>query len=841
MIQFGLFRPMSTWVSGAKRGVTSRIKRGARTRVRLRTALAAGTAAAVWLAVALSASPALGAGATSAAAPAPRPAAVSGTNPPPPETTTAVVQAAATTTGSAWGDNSAGELCNGTLTGTESPTSVSGLSGVTKLAEGGRHVLALLSNGTVEACGDDTFGQLGNGTASANGTSEVFAAVPGLSGVTAVAAGEEHSLALLSNGTVMAWGDDAEGQLGNGSTTGSAVPVAIKGLTGVKAIAAGNLFSLALLKNGTVMAWGDNRFGALGNGTEVNSDVPVAVTGLSGVTAIAGGGFFSLALLSNGTAMSWGDNESDQLGDGQDESTQPESTTPVAVADLTGVKAISAGTDHAVALLNNGTVMAWGSNNFFQLAQSNGFPGGISDSDVPVAITGVSGATAIAAGSLFTLAVVAGGAVDGWGDNAFGQLGNGTSSSSPSVVQVTGLSGVTAVTAGEDGAMVLTGGTAAAAAAAATGPVSSPWRIAGSPVDPPSSDGLTDVVFKGVSAGSASDAWAVGASSALFDSLPLAEHWNGTSWTNVSVPLPSGATTGSLEGVLELSSTNVWAVGSVGAPSGTGNLTLIEHWNGTAWSVIPSPNPETGTGDTDDLAAIAGTSNDLWAVGSFGTDQFNAMLFEHWNGTAWSFVPPPSEDEEFGTGVTVISPTDAWAVGDENGDTTISAHWNGTAWTFVATPILEDGAAPNNLLTAVTATGTDNVWASGYESNVDQQNFQIPYVLHWNGTAWSLTEVPNTGSEGSLLGGITALSASDIWASGETLEGDGGILSLTEHFNGSTWSSVPSLDPGELSSSINNALDAITGVAPDTLFAVGSQETPTQCCLIALAERSTQG
>ncbi len=813
MPHFGLFRPTSTWAGGA------------RTRIRLRTVLGAGAAVAVCLAAALGAAPARAAAAGPAAG----------------AKLATASQAATTTTALAWGDNSAGEFCNGTLTASEVPTSVPGLSGVHAIAEGGRHVLSLLSNGTVQACGDDTFGQLGNGIASANGTSETFAAVPGLTNVTAVAAGEEHSLALLSNGTVVAWGDGDEGQLGNGSMAGSAVPVAVKGLTGVTAIAAGSLFSLALLKNGTVMAWGDNRFGALGNGTEVNSDVPVAVTGLSGVTAIAGGGFFALALLSNGTVMSWGDNESDQLGDGQDVSTQPESTVPVAVADITDVKAISAGTSHAVALLQNGTVMVWGDNSFFQLAQSNGFPGGISDSDVPVTVSGLPVATAIAAGGLFTLAVVAGGEVDGWGDDAFGQLGNGSDSSSPSVVQATGLSGVTTVAAGDDEAMTLGATTSAPTPTAATGPVSSPWRIAGNPVDPPSADGLTDVEFSGVSAVSASEAWAVGASSALFDSLPLAEHWDGSVWDNVSVPLPSSASTGSLKGVLELSSANTWAVGSIGAPSGTGNLTLIEHWDGHAWSVIPSPNPVTGTGDTDELTAISGTSpTDLWAVGTFGTDQFNAMLFEHWNGQAWSFVPPPSEDEEFGEAITVISPTDVWAVGDTDGGT-ISANWNGTAWTFVTTPVLQDGAAPTNQLTGVTATGPDNVWASGYEGNVDQENFQIPYVLHWNGTAWSLTEVPNAGSEGSLLRGITALSASDIWVSGQTQESDGGLLSLTEHFNGTTWSPAPSLDPGELSSSIDNTFDAVTGVAPDTLFAVGTQEVPTQCCLMALAESSTRG
>jgi alpha-tubulin suppressor-like RCC1 family protein len=788
-----------------------------RLRARLRASLGFGTACAFLLTMMLGAGP----GATASAAAPAAPAAA-------PELS--------------WGDNSAGELCNGTLTGRESPAGVPSLSGVRALAAGGRHVLALLSNGTVRACGDDTFGQLGNGAASANGTSELFAAVPRLPKVIGVAAGAEHSLALLANGTVMAWGDGREGQLGDGGTASSTVPVAVKGLTRVKAIAAGNLFSLALLTNGTVLAWGDNRSGALGNGTEINSDVPVPVKGLTGVTAIAGGGFYALALLANGTVRSWGDNESDQLGDGQDVSVQPVSTVPVRVVNLSHVRAVSAGFSHADALLANGTVMDWGDNGFFELARPQGFPGGIADSDVPLTVPGLPTASAIAAGGLFSLAVVAGGKVDGWGDDSFGQLGNGTDATGQAVVHATGVSGVTTVVAGDDAAMALRATPSGAARTAVAGPASTPWRVVGSPVDPAPGDGLTDVEFSAVSAVRASDAWAVGASSALFDGLPLAEHWDGHAWHNVRVPLPAGASTGSLSGVLELSSANAWAVGAIGAPSGTGNLTLIEHWNGHAWSVVPSPNPVTGIGNTDELFGIAGTSaTDLWAVGFFGTDIFNAMLFEHWNGKAWSFVPPPTTSGDiFGEAITAITPGDAWAVGDTEGGT-ISAHWNGKAWSFVNTPFPQDGPSPTNHLTGVTATGPDNVWASGYEGNVDDQNFSSPYVLHWNGKAWSLIKVPDAGSEGSLLLGITALSATDIWASGQTGEDDGGLLSLTERFNGKTWSLVPSLDPGELPPGIDNTFDAVAGVPPHTLFAVGTQETPTTCCLLALAEGTAQG
>jgi alpha-tubulin suppressor-like RCC1 family protein len=742
----------------------------------------------------------------------------------------------------AWGDNSAGELCNGTLTGSEVPVGVTGLSGVRSIAAGGRHVLALLSDGTVMACGDDTYGQDGNGVVSSNGDSEVPRPVAGLSGVTAVAAGEEHSLALLSNGTVMAWGDGREGQLGDGSTADSATPMAVKGLTGVKAIAAGGLFSMALLSDGTVMAWGSNLDGQLGDDSLANSDVPVPVQGLKGVTAISAGGRFALALLSGTTVMSWGDNEDDQLGDGMDLSTQSLSTVPVPVFNLTGVHAISAGFAHAVALLSDGKVMDWGDNGSFELARPLGGTDGISDSDTPLTVPGLPKATAIAASGLFSLAVVAGGKVRAWGDDSFGQLGNGSDVTGPAVATVTGLSGVTAIAAGGDSALALaaSGGTAPATV---TGPVSSPWRVAGGLVNPVSSDGLTDDVLRGVSAASATDAWAVGASNDLADPQPLAERWDGHAWHNVPVPLPAGGTTGRLGGVLALSPSSVWAVGNTNQTSGGEGATLIEHFNGTAWSVVPSPDPETGSGTFDELFAIAGTSaSDLWAAGTFGVDgEFSAMLFEHWNGKVWSFVPPPTTNGViFAEAVTAISPDDAWAIGDTGGGTT-SAHWNGTKWSLVPTPELTDGANPTNQLTGVTAAGPDDVWASGYEGNADQQNLSDPYVLHWNGTAWSLTKVPNPGTEGSLLNGITALSATDIWASGQTGEDDGSLLSLTEHFNGTSWSAVPSLDPGWLPPEIDNTFDAIAGLAPHTLFAVGTQEIPARCCLVGLAEHDPNG
>jgi alpha-tubulin suppressor-like RCC1 family protein len=338
-----------------------------------------------------------------------------------------------------WGSNLYRQLGDGSVNASSAvPVGVVELSGVSAVAAGGRHSLALLGTGTVEAWGADESGQLGNGGSA---PSNVPVAVSGLSGVTAVAAGAGHSLALLSNGTVMAWGNNESGQLGTGNTLESAVPVAVKGLTGVKAIAAGANHSLALLANGTVMAWGENEAGQLGNGKFTNSTVPVAVKGLTGVTAIAGGAQHSLALLSNGSVMAWGDDTFGQLGNA---SAEEGSAVPVAVLGLSGVSAIAAGANHSLAL-SGGTIMAWGDDERGQLG--NGTTA--HSFETPVAVSGLGGVLAIAAGGARGMALLSGGTVVDWGDDEWGALGNGTAggfSSTP--VAVSGLSGVAGISAG---------------------------------------------------------------------------------------------------------------------------------------------------------------------------------------------------------------------------------------------------------------------------------------------------------------------------------------------------------------------------------------------------------
>ncbi len=375
--------------------------------------------------------------------------------------------AAAANGASAWGLNAYGELGNGTTTNSNLPVDVEGLAGITAVAAGSKHSLALLGDGKVMAWGGNEDGQLGNGTTTNSDVPVAVKEAGGkeLTGVTAIAAGGWSSYALLSNGTVMAWGDNGEGQLGDAASSNSdeAVPVKessaknAKALSGVRAIAAGGEHTLALLSDGKVTAWGGNEYGQLGDGKTTKSEVPVTVSNLppagATVTAISAGMEHSLALLSNGTAMAWGSNLNGQLGIGYKEVKREEeielvevekSAVPVAVKELTGATAVSAGGQDSLALLSDGTVMAWGSNLEGQLG--DGASGGVAET--PQAVQELSDVSAVSVGGHHSLALLRNGTVMAWGFNSSGQLGDGANTKAELPVPVSGLAAVEGIAAG---------------------------------------------------------------------------------------------------------------------------------------------------------------------------------------------------------------------------------------------------------------------------------------------------------------------------------------------------------------------------------------------------------
>jgi len=304
------------------------------------------------------------------------------------------------------------------------------------VAAGTLHNLALLEDGTLWSWGSNSWGELGVNTSRS--FSNVALPVA-LDEVTGIAGGYGVSLALRSDGTVWAWGSNGSGELGNGTNTPSNIPVQVPGLTNAVALAAGFGHVLALLRDGTVQAWGRGDFGQLGNGAGPNSNVPLPVPGVSDVVAIAAGANHSLALRSDGTVWAWGYNGFGQLG------RIDLSSLPGPVANLTDVQSIAAGESHSLAVRSDGSIWAWGSGQNGELG--TGSP--VGNVWIPVQVSGLTSAKAVAAGQNFSLAIRSDGTVWAWGWNTQGQIGSPTLNTiHPSPVQIAGLAGIRRISCG---------------------------------------------------------------------------------------------------------------------------------------------------------------------------------------------------------------------------------------------------------------------------------------------------------------------------------------------------------------------------------------------------------
>ena len=317
---------------------------------------------------------------------------------------------------------------------------------VIDIAAGNQHSLVAMSGGTVKAWGYNIYGQAGSIESSYINTP---VAVEGASDVVAVAAGRNHSVALISDGSVRTWGFNSEGQLGNGSNTSSDTPVVVSGITNATAIDAGvsdhfaygGNHTLVLLSDGTVAAWGSNDYGQLGNNSTTDSNVPVTVTGITNAVAVAAGGFHSLALLSDGTIKAWGRNSYGQLGNSSTE----DSSTPVNVGGISNAVAVAAGRLHSLALLSDGTIKAWGYGGRGQLGE-----GIYTWRWSPVYVDWINTAVSIAAGASHSAAVLADHTIEAWGANSYGQIGCGGSASEyPLAMTVSGIDLAVKVSGGE--------------------------------------------------------------------------------------------------------------------------------------------------------------------------------------------------------------------------------------------------------------------------------------------------------------------------------------------------------------------------------------------------------
>lgn len=290
--------------------------------------------------------------------------------------------------------------------------------GVISISAGASHCLALTGDGSVLAWGNNDYGQLGDGT---NVSTSAPVKVRGLGHVIAIAAGPGHSLALVDDGTVWAWGDNYHGTLGDGTAEDRFTPVQASGLTNVKAIAAGTMVSFALKNDSTLWAWGFNKRGGLGDGTFEDRLTPVQVKELTNVIKIGHEGIF--AITDDGSVWAWGNNliiESSNssiygiLGDNYNE-IRP---TPFQIGQLSDVKAITNGAEHTVFIKDDGTVWTWGINNKGQLG-NNAKIDDYAVTTTPVKAIGLNNVKEISAGIYFSLALKNDGSVWKWGEDYY--------------------------------------------------------------------------------------------------------------------------------------------------------------------------------------------------------------------------------------------------------------------------------------------------------------------------------------------------------------------------------------------------------------------------------------
>jgi alpha-tubulin suppressor-like RCC1 family protein len=313
------------------------------------------------------------------------------------------------------------------------------------IAAGGWHSLVVCEDGTVKTFGENATGQLGNG----GSTDQSSPVSIGLSGFIAVSGGgdqlEAHSMALKNDGTVWTWGSNLYGGLGNGGTNNTSTPAQVSSLSGITAISAGGWHSTALRNDGTVWTWGWNTDGQLGDGTFTDRLVPFQVAGISSVTAIAAGTYHVLALKSDGTVWAWGDNEYGQIGNG---TTITDQATPVQVSGLSGVIKIATGRFFSLALKSDGTVWTWGQNLYGQLGNGN-----TTDSPLPVQVSGLTNVTTVTCGAFECHVIKTDETTWAWGRNTYGNLGDGTVTNSSVPVQSVGLSNVVRVASGTNFAL----------------------------------------------------------------------------------------------------------------------------------------------------------------------------------------------------------------------------------------------------------------------------------------------------------------------------------------------------------------------------------------------------
>ena len=336
-----------------------------------------------------------------------------------------------------------------TVQGRQSQPQVALLHDAIGIAVGGSSACAIRDGGSVVCWGDNTYGQLGNGSTVA---SHVPVAVTGVTNATSASCSQTSLVTnavqtfqccvVLANGAVNCWGGNTYGQLGNDSTKNSSQPSAVTGIENALGVSAGSFHTCAVLKDGHVACWGDNTYGELGNGSTTSSLIPVMVSGIQDATMVSAGNSadqaYTCAISSGGAVSCWG-------GGG--------STVPVAAAGVMGVTSIATENAHICLSLSDGTVHCSGANNAGQLGN-----GSTTNSSTAVQAIGIDNASSVVNYYGGSCALLRDGTAKCWGNNAFGALGNGTDIASLVPVSVRGLKGVKALSSGFPVCALLDGG-----------------------------------------------------------------------------------------------------------------------------------------------------------------------------------------------------------------------------------------------------------------------------------------------------------------------------------------------------------------------------------------------
>jgi hypothetical protein len=374
-----------------------------------------------------------------------------------------------------------------------------------------------------------------------------------------------------------------------------------------------------------------------------------------------------------------------------------------------------------------------------------------------------------------------------------------------------GLLVVVPITAAFAAAGTVPAGASAAARSAEDEPACGAWTLVASP-----NVGSDPSILNAVAATSPSRAYAVGdwyqADTGVYHTL--IERWNGSTWKRVASPDP-GDTTNALQGVAASEPGDAWAVGFT-VNAGSGFETLTEHLKAGAWSVVPSPSPGDGESVLWSVAPVS--ADDVWAVGyQQASGAPRRTLIEHWNGSVWKVVPSPSRgaDDNFLYGVTALGHNDVWAVGVYSAPwfQTLVLHWNGSTWKVVKSPNVGDG---NNFLYDIAATGAPGQLRSVGSSLTDTGTATL--AMRWNGSRWKATPSPSPGDGFDELFGIATGAADDLWAVGDQGGTSGPFQTLAEHWDGAAWTLVSTPNRGPLA---NHLYDVAHVPGTDSWWAVG--------------------